>query len=259
MFGTGNGTLVLSVRVTARGLGDDGVFTFTIADLLANDPGGAAKVDVTKQFFFGSTAADQANQAGYLTAHGITNNGDGTFTIQAGATDFSYFVQIGNKGTWSQADVDVTAPVPQLGDRLFTEDFDHTPISTFNSNGAWASATIDLEAEGWAGTGHDDQFHFTTVSEVGVSGVLGGIKATSGNFWLDTQYTPGGIDISHTFTDTTAEVGGKTAVLSFDIAKMAVKWDLNELHDRPERFLRLQDRRSRREAVRRSRHRELDC
>ena len=31
-------------------LGQDGEFTFTIADLLGNDPGGAAKVDVGSQF-----------------------------------------------------------------------------------------------------------------------------------------------------------------------------------------------------------------
>ena len=43
-------------------------------------------------------------------AHGITDNHDGTYTIKVDAEDFSYFVQIGNKGTWSQADVDVTAP-----------------------------------------------------------------------------------------------------------------------------------------------------
>ena len=36
----------------------------------------------------------------------------GTYTHWSGATDFQYFVQIGNKGTWSQADVDVTAPEP---------------------------------------------------------------------------------------------------------------------------------------------------
>jgi hypothetical protein len=94
-------------------LGADGHFTFSISDLLANDPGGAAKVDITKQFFFGDTAADQAN-AGYLAAHGITDNGNGTYTIEVGGRDFNYFVQIGNKGTWSQGAVDVTAPEPPV-------------------------------------------------------------------------------------------------------------------------------------------------
>ena len=86
----------------------------------------AAKVDVGSQFFFGTTAADKDNQAQYLIDHGITDNGDGTFTITDGGHDFDYFVQIGNKGTWSQAHVDVTAPVcePHAGDNLFTENFD---------------------------------------------------------------------------------------------------------------------------------------
>ena len=34
-------------------VGLNGDYTFTISDFLANDPGGAAKVNVTKQFFFG--------------------------------------------------------------------------------------------------------------------------------------------------------------------------------------------------------------
>ena len=54
--------------------------------------------------------ADKDNQAAYLIDHGITDNENGTFTIDGGGTDFDYFVQIGNKGTWSTAHVDVTAP-----------------------------------------------------------------------------------------------------------------------------------------------------
>jgi len=92
-------------------VGLHGDYTFTIADLLGNDPGGAAKVDVSKQFFFGS-AADQFHQAEYLACHGIVDNGNGTYTLTSDAIDFDYMVQIGNKGTWSQAHVDVTAPVP---------------------------------------------------------------------------------------------------------------------------------------------------
>src|SRR5262245_54579176 len=68
-------------------VGLNGDFTFTIADLLANDPGGAAKVGPS-QFFFGSTAEDRADQAGYLAAHGITDNHDGTFTITGDGIDF---------------------------------------------------------------------------------------------------------------------------------------------------------------------------
>ena len=72
-----------------------------------------------------------------------------------------------------------------------------------------------------------------TTNEVGMSGVLGLIVATTGNQWLDTQNTPGGIDISHTFTDGTGPVGGKTSVLSFDIAKMDVNWDGHQYQTDP--------------------------
>ena len=54
-------------------VGNDGHFTFTIKDLLANDPGGAAKVDVGSQFFFGTTAEDRLHQDTYLEPHGLAN------------------------------------------------------------------------------------------------------------------------------------------------------------------------------------------
>jgi hypothetical protein len=53
---------LLSGAAKDDAVGLDGDFTFTINDLLANDPGGAAKVDVTKQFLFGTTKADWDNQ-----------------------------------------------------------------------------------------------------------------------------------------------------------------------------------------------------
>jgi hypothetical protein len=114
---------------------------------------------------------------------------------------------------------------PHQGGFLFEENFDEQLTHIYQTNGVDASGNIDLVAQGWTGTGHTDQFGFQTWSEVGLKGVLGGIQSTSGSQWLDTQNTPGGIDISHTFVDPTAAVGGKTAVLSFDIAKMAVNWD----------------------------------
>jgi hypothetical protein len=196
-------------------VGLNGDYTFTIEDLLANDPGGAAKVDIATQFFFGSTPEDQANQAQYLSDHGITDNGDGTYTLTPGATDFQYFVQIGNKGTWSVADVDVTAPVPHLGDLLFEENFDGYDGQMFFDNGEFIFGVADLDAQNdWVGATH---------SELGADG-YGGIPSTSGDAWLDTQNTPGPINISHEFTDTTNAVGGITAKLSFDIAKQSIDY-----------------------------------
>jgi len=193
--------------------------TFTIKDLLGNDPGGAAKLDLTKQFFFGDTAADQANQAQYLIDHGIVKLSDdngGTYGINEGALDFSYFVQIGNKGTWSQADVDITAPVPHLGAALFTENFDGYTGTKYEASGDFWQSTNLHDANGWDGA-------TAAGSELGSSG-YSNIATTSGvgdaAFWLDTQNSIGPINLSHVFNDSTAAASdGVTAVLSFDIAK----------------------------------------
>ena len=116
-------------------VGLNGDLTFTIADLLANDPGGAAKNDVSKQFFFGNIADYAANQIvngiptvaaqrAYLLAHHIESNAAFTeFTIKTDATDIQYMVQMGNKGTWSQADVDVRhAPTAEAFTNTVEED-----------------------------------------------------------------------------------------------------------------------------------------
>ena len=194
-------------------VGLNGDYTFTIQDLLGNDPGGAAKQGIDKQFFFGSTAADQSNQAQYLLDHGITKISDangGTYQIGVGATAFDYFVQIGNKGTWSQAHVDVTAPPapapePHAGACLFTENFD----SYANlPNDIWSAAAVNLATGGWQNAGFN--------TEVAVNGYGGVVNSTSGNNWLDTQATVDGgpIDIMHQFYDPT---GGQVQI-SFDIA-----------------------------------------
>ena len=209
---------LLSGAAKDDAVGLNGDFTFTIADLLANDPGGAAKVSAGTQFFFGDTAADQADQVTYLATHGIIDNGDGSYTLTADATDFKYFVQIGNKGTWSQADVEVTAPEPtpepHKGDFLFGENFDGIEGNVIPASGSFWQP-VDLAVHGWTGA---------TGVELGANGYLT-IPTTSGDgnqaFWLDSQKSPGPIDISHEFTDLTAAVDGKTAVLSFDIAKQS--------------------------------------
>jgi hypothetical protein len=197
-------------------VGDNGDYVFTIADLLGNDPGGAAKVDVTKQFLFGTTQAEWANQKGYLADHGITDNGDGTFTINAGATDFQYMVQIGNKGTWSTANVDVTAP-PKApvdthhdGALLFEENFDTYASSDNLSHGSWGEVNLGIGSlqpdgtnQGWA---IDQGGQWASVS--------GEIAQTSpDNFWLDTQNSPGGINMTNWFVDPT---GGEFH-LSFEL------------------------------------------
>jgi hypothetical protein len=215
---------------------------FTIADLLANDPGGAAKVNTDTQFFFG-TAEDQDDQAAYMAAHGIIDNGDGTYTLTGNASDFQYMVQIGNKGTWSLADVDVAPgePVvdPHLGDNLFTENFDgygaDTQQTYYDPPGTAVFAAVDLNAANdWTGA---------SSSELGADG-YGDIETTTGigeeAFWLDTQNSPGGINITHEFTDTTDAVDGVTSVLSFDVAIQSLDYLGNHYETDPDATLEVQ-------------------
>jgi hypothetical protein len=187
----------------ALGVDANGHVTFTIAQLLANDAGGANKLGVG-QFFFGSGHDNDSPLAQqlYMTTHGIIDNHDGTYTAALG--DFDYSVQIGNKGTWSTAHVDVA---PHAGGNLFTENFDgYTNAPQFD--------VVDLHTKNdWSGASH---------SELGASG-YGNIAATSGGasgFWLDTRNSPGPVDMSHTFIDPT---GGK-AQLSFDVATQSLDY-----------------------------------
>ena len=75
-----------------------------------------------------------ADQINYLAQHGITNDGRRQLHHHAGATDFNYFVQIGNKGTWSEAAVDVKAPPPPVdthhaGDQIAKWDFEDNAVT----------------------------------------------------------------------------------------------------------------------------------
>ena len=228
-------------------LGNDGVYHYTytemLAKLLANDPGGANKL--ADHFFFGSTAPANggvpsvATQAAYLEGLGIHShlNADGSFAsfdVGVGAQDFDYFVQMGNKGTWSEAHVDVTAPVPvaHLGPELFSENFDHGSNYTSiydPANGNEVAGLTDLNTvSGWTGAEH---------TEIGIY-PYGDIHPTSGSHWLDTQNSPGGINISHAFDDNTKAPAvkllpgqtepahaGASAILSFDIGTQSVNFN----------------------------------
>jgi len=199
-------------------VGDDGI-TFTIRDLLANDPGGAAKLGISL-FFFGSSASF-GDQKAYLDAHHITYDPlltsfslDTVFTLNALSTDFQYMVQIGNKGTWSQGDVEVNAPAPHLGGTLFLEDFESysgTPI-TDPLTTTEVATTVNMSGKGWTNTGGHTELGYEN---------YGPIDGATGN-WLDTQNSPGGINITNSFVDSTAAVLGKTAELSFDISTQSL-------------------------------------
>ena len=81
-------------------------------------------------------------------------------------------VQIGNKGTWSQGDVEVNAPAPAS---LFVENFDgygDDTQQTYFDTGEAVFAAVDLNAaNGWTGAQN---------SELGADG-YGTIETTSGD------------------------------------------------------------------------------
>ena len=168
---------------------------------------------MSTQFFFGDSISLE-DQKDYLDAHHILYNDEFTeFTLTSESTDFQYMVQIGNRGTWSQGDVEVIArkspprrgqPVHRELRRLRGADPDD-----LLRNGIPVFAAVNLDAaSGWNGA---------ATSELGAGG-YGTIETTSGTaptaFWLDSQNSPGGISISHTFQDD----NGGTNQLSFDIA-----------------------------------------
>lgn len=143
-------------------VGLNGDYDFTIADLLKNDPGGAAKVDVTKQFFFGNIT-DYAGgkygavvngiptldaQKAYLLDHGITVKIDPvthnwmSFDIGEHGQDFDYMVQIGNKGTWSSAHVDVVGTPPPPAPVVIND----APVAVGESAAVAEDASITVSA-----------------------------------------------------------------------------------------------------------------
>jgi hypothetical protein len=195
-------------------LGADGHFTFSIADLLANDPGGAAKADVATQFFFGS-GADQQHQAEYLQAHGIVDLGGGNYQLGSNAIDFQYSVQMGNKGTWSTADVDVTAPAPvptlKLGAELL-QNWNFEQDNANNDNGF-----VDLtNIAGW--NSEPDTANPMQVQHAKFTPFTG--FAAGEQQWLDTSGSPGNIHISQDIEITT----GAKAQLSVSVAAENIKY-----------------------------------
>lgn len=175
----------------------DPTLDFTKSDLLANDAGGVK----ASTFFFGQAVGGQApNQATYELTHGIIDNHDGTFSFDTSnvtllTQGFDYSVQTAS-GTWTTAHVSVG----HQGAELFSENFD-----TQTQDPVWGVG--DMTSTGWT-YNNSNQAEIVNTAYTGPH-----ITATSGNYWLDTQASPGGIDISHQFADAT----GGAAQLSFDI------------------------------------------
>lgn len=155
--------------------------TFTLAQLLANDPRCAKFVS--------------------FTGDGISYDPEThIFTASDDATGFDYVIRMAN-GTYSHAHVDLEQPEveeAQAGGSLFLENFgSYTTTDGF--------AVVDLSTGGWTSTGGA-----TEVVKDGYQGIVG----NDGGYWLDTQATPGGVDITHAVTDAN---GGK-AQLTISVA-----------------------------------------
>jgi hypothetical protein len=164
------------------------------------------------------------------------SGGHSSFSITAGADFLEAFAAEGadlilgvratsvNGGGSIKAVDDDGAAHGQLGPNLFTENFDNYDGTHYSDNGVPVFAVVNLNTEhGWTGA---------AAAELGADGygtipdtsVDDNIVPTPGAYWLDTQNSPGGVSMSHAFTDTTAPVDGKTAVLSFDIAAQSLDY-----------------------------------
>jgi hypothetical protein len=179
-------------------------YTFTIADLLANDVNAKAST-----FFFGD-GLDALKQAKYMADHGIVDNHNGTYTATAGHDfEYSVFTTSGKcGGAYSVADVDVKDFVPHQGNLLFADSFEnYTNVQTSDASGGWKAVDLSKgNPGGWSST--------DTATEVTHTNYFGLVNSSDGNYWLDTQATTGGINISHLFNDPN---GGKVEV-SFDLS-----------------------------------------
>ncbi|MCK1590331.1 hypothetical protein [Bradyrhizobium sp. 169] len=209
-------------------IGQNGDYTFTGQDLLANDhlPRGE-----NIMFAFGlNPEATWNTQVAYLRDHGIIYNPTGNnFFVTYEATDFQYSVSVAGGATavgharndFSHAfvaTVDVTAPpkppTPHAGDLLFSENFDN-----FGQTSTVPSFPANLADHGWYNVNNGGN----TAVNLQPHGSL--------DFYLNTKDTQGfDLLVGHTFTDPT---GGQFEV-SFDFSTlpgMNVQESLNVLVD----------------------------
>jgi hypothetical protein len=153
---------------------------YSVNDLLANDPGSAHFVQ-------------------FLTAGVTYNPADGTFLVAPGVTQLQYEIQVGN-GTMSIANVDVENAATLTGpDLVKNGSFEADPVS-----GVYQSFP---SLSGWTTDAGSAQLEVVTA---GYSGISGG----QNTHWLDTQASPGPIDISQVLKMTS----GEHAQMTFSVA-----------------------------------------
>jgi hypothetical protein len=159
---------------------------YSTGDLLANDPGSAK--------FVGFVNADGSPDAD------ITRNPDGTFLVKPGVTHFSYEIQVGN-GTYSIANVDVSAQQGPVAGPELVNNWSFEQDQT-TSGGAYAAFQT---LPGWN----------TDVGSAALEVVSKGCSGIQDDgHWLDTQASPGPIDISQVLNMT----AGEHAQMAFQVA-----------------------------------------
>ena len=125
-------------------------------------------------------------------------------TINSDGHDFQYMIQTGNKGTWSTANVDVTAPEKAVAPHWTGELLQNWNFEDDNADNA--NGFIDLAAiTGWtneAGTSQPMQVQHENFGSV--TGFAAGEHQ-----WLDTSASPGNIAIGQ---DVDVGTGAKAQV-----------------------------------------------
>ncbi|HEY8381564.1 MAG TPA: hypothetical protein VIL09_05365 [Microvirga sp.] len=170
---------------------------FNLAALLANDPGSAKLISINN-----ALVTEVAGQPGVYQLDPSLAGGS-----------FTYTVQMAN-GTLSTATVMVNSEYDAGGQQLFNEGFD------FDQVPAGQEFAVLNNPTGWT-----NNLPGTTV-EVVASGHAG-VVTPDGSNWLDTQSSPGGINIAQSY-DLEA---GRAATITFDIAlhggqgDLVVVWD----------------------------------
>ena len=162
-------------------LPDDGIIA--LDQILANDPGSAIYQDLELVVTgTGSVVYDPDSE---------------TFQVEGDVSSFVYTIRLAN-GTYSTATVtleDDEGP-GTLADVLFEDTFSGYTLTGFSA---------DLSTNSWTGT---------TSAEIVADGYEGIVGPDADGYWLDTQASPGGIDISHVVQDANAG----NALISFTAA-----------------------------------------
>jgi hypothetical protein len=141
------------------------------------------------------------------------------YTFKVEGLDLSTFETLGVRATststaggsikWvDSGPEDVPVDTGHAGDLLWEENFDNYAIQ--QDHGSWG--VVDLTSRGqmdghaWAVSDGNGGWNAVTGEVVKGEAFPGSIDSTSGDFWLDTQNSPGGINIANWFHDDT---GGK--------------------------------------------------